>query len=328
MKQEGQKSKLIRLANIFEEKTDEFTGLSIEQLKEELMRWEISVERKTLYTDIETLRECGMDIMKQKFGRRTEYSLVSRLFELAELKLLVDSVQSARFITEEKSRELIKKLTKLASVNQAKELQRQVIINGRVKTINQSILNNIDKLHQAINENQQISFQYCSWDVDLKLVPRHNGALYVLDPWRLVWADDNYYLIAYDNELDLIKHFRVDKMKRISVVDAKRTSVDKLKGLDITNYQNSLFGMFGGEPELVTIEARIEMIGVFIDRFGKDIRKRVIDDEHVEFRVNVVPSNMFLGWIIGLGPGVKITSPSAVVEKMKEVVARLDTQYN
>ena len=211
----NQKGKLLYLAEIFHRETDEAHGLTLAELTERLAAYGVQAERKTLYADMEELRRCGLDIDSWKEGREYRYRLASREFELPELKLLVDAVQASRFITENKSRSLIKKLESLVSVHDARQLQRQVLIAGRVKTMNESIYYNIDKLHTAIGEGKQIRFQYFQWTVEKKEALRRDGGWYCVSPWHLRWDDENYYLIAYDAEADRVKHYRVDKMADI-----------------------------------------------------------------------------------------------------------------
>lgn len=243
------------------------------------------------------------------------------------MKLLVDSVQSAKFITEKKSKDLIKKLEALVSKYEAKHLQRQVVISGRVKTMNESVYYNVDAIHEAISSDKQIRFQYFQWTVKKKMELRKDGAWYVLSPWGLMWDDEYYYMLAYDAEDEKIKHYRVDKMLNIDIVDCKREGQEAFKSFDMARYSKSLFGMFSGEQTTVTLEGTNDMAGVLIDRFGKDIMLHSIDEEHFSAVVEVAISKQFLGWVIALGENVKITAPKTVVEQMQEEAKRLCRQY-
>ena len=266
----NQKLKLLYLTKIFMEKTDESHALTLAEITAQLNAYEVTADRKTLYLDFEELKRYGLDIVSEQCGKTVVYHLASRQFELAELKLLVDSVQSAKFITEKKSNSLIKKLESLVSEHEAKQLHRQVITAGRVKTMNESILINVDSIHAAISDNKQITFQYFQWTPTKERELRHDGQRYVISPWHLVWDDENYYMIGYDSYSEMIKHFRVDKMLRISSTDDKREGQKKMKELNIAAYSRSLFGMLGGESKHVTLECHNNMAGVIIDRFGKD----------------------------------------------------------
>ena len=225
-KGDNQKLKMLFLAKIFSEETDDNHSLTMPQIIDKLSACGVNADRKTLYLDFEELRHFGLDIIAVKEGRECFYHLGNRDFELPELKLLVDSVQSAKFITDKKSKELIKKLEALVSKYEGKQLHRQVVISGRIKTMNESIYYNVDKLHEAIGADAQIRFKYYQWNVEKKMELRKDGAWYQISPWGLMWDDENYYLVGYDAEDDKIKHYRVDKMLRISVVDVRREGKD------------------------------------------------------------------------------------------------------
>lgn len=292
-----QKLKLLYLAQILMRETDEEHGLTIAQLQARLEQCGVSADRKTLYLDMEELRQFGLDVVGEKTGKAFTYRLLSRSFELAELKLLVDSVQAAKFITEKKSHALIKKLESLVSTHEARELQRQVLISGRIKTMNESIYYNVDKIHAATSQNQQLRFHYFQWDVDKRQALRHDGAWYVVSPWQLVWDDEYYYLVAYDAAHAMLRHYRVDKMLDITLTGEPRLGEDLANQIDMLAYSKTRFGMFGGEVETVTLEAENSYVGILLDRFGKDIPILRLDEGHFMTKVNVVPSSLFIGWI-------------------------------
>ncbi len=323
----NQKLKMLYLAKIFHEQTDEEHGLTMPQIIALLGEYDVSADRKTLYADFEELRRFGLDIISEHVGHNTFYSLASREFELPELKLLVDSVQAAKFITDRKSRELIGKLEGLVSAWQARQLHRQVIIAGRVKTMNESIYYNIDKLHTAINADSQIRFQYTQWNVNKEMDLRRNGQLYHVSPWGLVWDDENYYLVAYDAVDDRIKHYRVDKMQYIRATDEPREGRERFRAFDVARYAKTLFGMYGGEETAVTLQGENRMVGVVIDRFGKDIPLVPLDGDRFEASVRVAVSPQFFGWVMGMGGGIRVTGPAPVVKQMRAQVHLLAEQY-
>ena len=257
----------------------------------------------------------GIEIIKEQIGRETYYHVGAREFELAEVKLLIDAIQSSKFITQTKSRELITKIKCFVSEHQAKQLQRQVYINDRVKTMNESVYYNVDFIHTAINQNKKIRFKYFKWDISKKLVPRHNGDWFVASPWALTWDDENYYMVAFDGLDQKIKHYRVDKMMRISIEDEKRDGKEEFKNFDMAEYSKATFGMYQGQKTKVKILFSNYMCGVFIDRFGKDISFRPIDEEHSELHVDVNVSPQFYGWIFSLGKDVRVVGPDEVVEQ-------------
>ena len=304
------------------EKTDDEHSLTMPQIMEELEKYDVTAERKSIYTDFQDMTEkFGVEIIKEQIGRETYYHVGAREFELAEVKLLIDAIQSSKFITQTKSRELITKIKSFVSEHQAKQLQRQVYINDRVKTMNESVYYNVDDIHTAINQNKKIRFKYFKWDINTKLVPRHNGDWFIVSPWALTWDDENYYMVAFDDLDSKIKHYRVDKMMHISIEEEKRSGRDVFRNFDMAEYSKATFGMYQGQKAKVKIQFANYMCGVFIDRFGKDISFRPIDDEHSELHVDVNVSPQFFGWIFSLGKDVKVTGPSEVVERMK-VLAR------
>ena len=324
---ENQKLKMLYLVKLLSEETDEAHGLTAQEIIKRLEEFGVNVERKTLYTDLEDLERFGMEILREKAGRNTLYRLSGRSFELPELKLLVDSVQASKFITERKSRELIKKLESLASIYEARHLHRQVLISGRIKAMNESIFYNVDMLHEAINADRQIRFQYFQWNVRREQELRHGGEWYRISPWCLLWDDENYYLVAYDANDRKIKHYRVDKILHLSITDKPREGKQQFKEFDAAKYTRSLFGMYGGKLTRVTLEGRSDMVGPLIDRFGKDITIQPIDDDTFTASVEVSASRHFIAWIIALGDGVRITGPKSLVEEMRAEAKRLTELY-
>lgn len=326
-KSSNQKLKLIYLMKILLEKTDETHSITMSEIIEALNSYDISAERKSLYSDIEHLRKYGLDIIGIQENRTYSYYIGNRQFELAELKLLVDSVQSAKFITAKKSNELIKKIEGLASNYEASKLHRQVFVSGRVKTMNENIYYNVDMIHSAIAENSKITFQYFQWNVDKQMELRHNGKVYEVSPWTLSWTDGNYYLIAYDSDAKKIKHYRVDKMLYIEANGRKREGRNAFKSTDMATYTKKMFNMYGGNVESVRLECDNSCAGVIIDRFGEEVTMIKIDKNKFAINVEVAVSRQFLAWVIGLGDGVRIVSPSKVVDMMNEEIDRLIRQY-
>lgn len=327
MKSSNQKLKIMYLMKILLDRTDEAHSITMPEIIDALEAYGISAERKSLYNDIENLRVYGLDVIGVQEDRTYSYHIGNRQFELAELKLLVDSVQSAKFITEKKSNELIKKIESLASKYEASQLHRQVFVAGRVKTMNESIYYNVDSIHAAIAGNSRITFKYFKWNVDKNMELRHDGALYEVSPWLLSWNDGYYYLIAYDSVKGIIKHFRVDKMLDIKLNGRKREGEKVFNSLDMAAYTGKMFGMYSGEDERVRLECDNALAGVMIDRFGKDISLIRLDDKKFAVNVEVAVSRQFLAWIIGLGEGVKIVGAQRIVDMMNDEIDRLVRQY-
>ena len=326
-KSSNQKLKLMYLAEIFERETNEEHGLSVDDLRDRLLLRGVKADRKTLYLDFEDLRTLGYDIIEKKVGRHVFYYLGSRKFELVELKLLVDAVQSSKFITEKKTRALIKKLGELTNTYDGGELSRQVIIAGSDKTDNETIFYNVDDIHHAIRTDKKIKFRYFRWTVEKKKEYRHGGKYYKISPWALVWDDENYYMVGYDSAEKTLKHFRVDKMSNVGLLEESREGGEVFETKNLPDYSRQLFGMFGGEPMVVILEAQNEMAGVFIDRFGRDISLMPKGKDHFTVRVKVELSDQFISWIAALGPDVRILSPEGAVNKIREMGERLAAAY-
>lgn len=324
----NQKFKIYRLAQIMLERTDEEHYLTMPEIIAALKEYDIPADRKSLYADLKDLEILGIEVEGAQIGHRYRYHVLNHPFELPELKLLVDAIQSSKFITERKSNTLIKKLEKLVSKYDAMKLQRQVYVSGRIKTMNESIYYTVDAIHNAIAQNKKIRFQYFQWNVKKEPQLRHGGAWYHISPWGLSWDDENYYLVGFDSEAGLIKHFRVDKMLRIALSNETREGREHFKKLDMADYARKSFGMFGGEEETVKLQVSNGLAGVIIDRFGKDAMMIPVDEDHFNVSVDVRVSRQFLGWVFSLGESVRILGPEAVVDQMKAETQRLIGQYD
>ncbi len=308
---ENQKGKLLYIKDFLEQYTDEDHPASTGEILKYLNSHGIPAERKSIYSDIAQLQALGMDIGLQK-GKGGGYYLASRLFQLPELKLLVDAVLSSRFLTEKKSLELIKKLSCLTSQHNAKKLRRQVVVSGRVKSMNESIYYNVDYLHEAIAENLQITFRYFDWGIDKK---RHyRPKLYQASPYGLCWTNENYYLIAYANPHG-ITHYRVDKMASLSLTDLPREFPPEAQNLDLAAYGKKVFDMFGGEETTVKLRFQRNLAGVVLDRFGKEAMLIPDGDEAFLLTTQISVSPSFLSWLAGFGEQVQILYPDSVKKR-------------
>lgn len=322
-KSTNQKLKLLYLLRLLEARSDQQHPLSIADIQTELGRHGISAGRKSLYDDMEALRQAGEDVVHIRGG----YYLGARRFELAELKLLVDSVQASRFITRKKSAELIGKIEGLASAWDAVQLHRQVYVADRVKTMNESIYYNVDALHAAITGNRQISFRYFDYAVSRERVYRRDGARYRVSPCALTWSDENYYLVAYDGEADSLKHYRVDKMTDIRLEDAPRQGLDRFAAADMAVYARKVFGMFHGEERLLTLRFRDHLAGAVIDRFGRDVVLVPGGDGSFTFTAPVSVSPQFYGWLCGFGSEAAILAPAGAAADFQAYVRGIVEQY-
>ncbi len=315
---------LIMLRELLQ-KTDEEHTLNAADLLRILEQYGYQADRRTIYSNIEILSDFGIDVHKKEDS--PGYYIGARDFELPELKLLVDAVQSSKFITVKKSEELIGKLMKLINEQKASELNRSVYIRNRMKSGNEKVYYNVDDLHNAMNTDRQIEFQYGEWNTAKRLVAKRNGKTYRVSPWSLTWDDENYYLIAYDENDEKIKHFRVDKMIRIELTDESRNGCERFKDFDLAAFAKKTFGMYGGSDADVTLRCEKHLVGVLIDRFGKDIMIVPDGKDHVRTHILVSVSPQFFGWVTGLGSGMEIVSPEHVREEYQEFLQNVLRSY-
>ena len=317
-KSENQKLKLLYLLEMLKEHTDEDHALGMQDILKKLEENGIKAERKSIYTDIDSLKDFGYDIEYKKSKTDSGYYMASRDFELAELKLLVDAVQSSRFITLKKSRDLIKKLETLASRHQASQLQRQVYVIGRVKTENEKVYYAVDAIYKAIAENVKISFQYMEWDISKELKPKRSGEKYTVSPGALIWEEEYYYLVAFDDAAQIIKHYRVDKIGKVILENNPRDGRDLFEKINPAEYTKQTFSMYSGDAEMVTIQCALYLVGVVLDRFGREAEVRKVDEETFKVRVKAQVSGQFFGWLAGIGKDAKIVSPDYVKDAYKD----------
>ena len=323
----NQKLKPFYVMNYLLENTDEEHTVSVNQIIAHLEAQGISAERKSIYSDIEALQVLGVDIERVDSGNYVGYYVASRTFELPELKLLVDSVQSSKFITHKKTASLIKKIEKLASIHEAQLLNRQVFVKNRIKTMNESIYYNVDEIHNGISKNKRIQFLYFEETVSGERNYRHGGAYYVVSPFALTWDDENYYMVAYDSDARMMKHYRVDKMEKISVTDETRDGLEAYNALDMAVYAKKTFGMFTGHEVNVAMRFDNHLVGAVRDRLGRDVFIVADGPDHFTVRADVVVSPQFFAWVCGFGAQAVITGPSEVVEQMKKHVDAIAAQY-
>lgn len=326
----NQKLKLLYLMKILTEQTDEEHTLTINNIINKLSLYNISAERKSLYNDMELLKQFGIDIICKK-TKTFDYYVGSRDFELPELKLLVDAVSSSRFITKKKSSELIKKIEGLTSSHQAKQLQRQVFVTERLKALNEKIYYNVDALHNAISLKNKVAFKYYEYSIDKKKRYRNEGQDYIVSPYALSWVDDNYYLVShYNKHAKELTNFRVDRMTDIRVLNEKRIPIKDITGdseFNIARYSKQIFSMFSGDTESVQIRFHNSLINVVIDRFGEEVFICKQDADFFTICTNVVISSAFLAWLFQFGDKVKIELPDYLAVKMKQMAQTVDRLY-
>jgi len=325
-KSANQKLKLLYLMQFLLRRSDEQHPVSVGDMIEELARWDITAERKSIYDDLDALRRFGLDIVQVK-AKSTGYYVGARDFELPELKLLVDAVQSSKFITERKTLALIRKIEGLCSDFEARELQRQVYVRGRVKTMNESVYYNVDEVSGAISADRALRFKYAEYAVTKERRFRRDGGWYEVSPYALMWDDENYYLLAWEHAEGRLKHFRVDKMAEISALQTARQGKEAFAAVDLSAYTTQVFGMFSGTPRTVRLRFENRLAGAVIDRFGKDVPIVPDGDSRFTVSISAVTSPQFYAWVFGFGAGAEILSPADARSEMRKQAQEIAAGY-
>ena len=316
------KTRILLILDILKKNTDEDHALLAADIIDRIKAEGLKCDRKTLYDDINSLADAGFDVIHEPGGG---YKLLSRDFEDAEIRLLIDAVYSSKFISASKTRVLASKLKTLTSENQASSITRQ-IYSSDTKTPNEDVLYNVDSLSRALQDNKQVSFEYLVWGANKKLVTKGDKTR-ILSPWALIWQDQNYYLMAYDEAAGKMKHFRVDKMRHVSVTDKPREGRKDFENIDMSEYVEETFSMYGGKQETVTLDFPEELIGIAYDRFGADVTQRSGEKGRILVRTKCYVSNQFYGWLSGLAGDVKLVSPENVVSSYKSFLKDLLKKY-
>ena len=328
-KSDSKKLTLVYLQQLFLEKTDDKHFVRMPEILKYLEEREVFVDRRTIYTDLKLLDYAGFEIVGVPEKGGYKYHHPSRLFDTTELKFLVDSVAASKFLTDKKSRELISKVKTLGNSFDNAALDRSILSHKRVKTMNDKVFKNLDTIYFAISNNHQISFQYLKWTTDKKLSQWKGEKPFTTSPCAVSLSDDNYYLVGYDSRTKKLKHYRIDKMAAINLLQEEREGQEVFKTFDIVDYSKKTFGMFGGKEEKIMLEVANDLVGVFLDRFGTDIFIMPNPDNKksclVRVAVNVSPQ--FYGWLFGLGKKVKIVSPENVKKDFLSTLSQVTNIY-
>ena len=323
-KSDNQKLKIFYILDYLEKNSHQDHPVRAAELLNMLQRQHnIVCDRKTVYSDIAALQDYGVDIVSIP-GKNGGYYIASRNFELPELKLLINAVQSSKYLTEKKSRELIEKLCTECSVYDAQLMRRDVLVSGRVKSMNETIYYNVDTIQEAIGENRQITFRYFDWGIDGKR--RYRAKHYQASPYGLCQDNENCYLLAHSPRYG-VTSYRVDRMSDIQMTEEKRTPCPELTGKALTEHANRLFQMFAGDDTTVKLRFHRELTNVVMDRFGRDTMLIPDGEDHFVFTVKVAVSPMFLSWVIGFGQKAKILHPQSVIEECRELCRQAMEQY-
>ena len=323
-KSDNQKLKIFYILDYLQKNSNETHPVRAADLISMLDRQHnISCDRKTVYSDVAALQEYGIDIVSLP-GKNGGYYIASRNFELPELKLLIDAVQSSRYLTEKKSRELIEKLLTQCNEQDAKLMKRNVLVSGRVKSMNETIYYSVDTIQEAIAQNKQITFRYFDWDFGGKRKYREKP--YMASPYGLCQDNENCYLLALSQRHG-ITSYRVDRMSDIHLADVARIPCPELTGKALLEHANRLFQMYSGDAVDVKLRFHKSLINVVIDRFGKDTMLIPDDEEYFNFTVRVAVSPMFLSWIMGFGNKAKVLYPQSVIDSLQDLCREAMSQY-
>lgn len=323
----NQKLKLLHLARILHEETDEQRGLTMPQIIDKLADLGIDAERKALYRDIASLEEFGFSIEKLRTSP-VQYALVSRKFEEGELLLLADAVQSSKFLTKTKAEKLTRAIKTLGSKRQAKSLSKHLHVEGRVKMQNESVFYSLDAIQQAMAAKRKVEFQYFKYDCNKNRVPQYDGRIYKETPVQMVYSGDCYYLIAFNDKHSNFVSYRVDRMLQVNVSDEAATRNADIATFDVTAYQSRLFGMFSGDAVRAQLLVAEDAMGAVIDRFGRDVKSTPAGEGFAHVNVTVTESPTFFGWVAQFGTLVKIEQPAslknAYIDHLKGILEDCD----
>ena len=315
---------ILYLKDYLEHETDENHHATVADIQKMLRSHDMTSDRRTIYSDLEILADkYEMDIVSEGYSR----FVASRDFDLEEIKMLVDMVQSSNFLTAKKTQELIDKLKSQVSVHQAKNLSRRIYVRNRVKTTNESVYLNVDRISDAVNRDRKLNFQYFSYNISEEKVLRHDGKIHVISPFALVYVDQNYYMLGYDSEHEEMRHYRVDRMTNISVSDEEREGHTVFDSTDMSTYTNKVFYMFRGKEETVMLRCDNAVVDSIIDRFGEDAKIIKRNDNRFDVLCDVVVSPQFFAWLSPFGTQIEITEPEHVRNEFKDHLKNILTMY-
>ncbi len=311
------KSKILYLYKLLYEKTDEQNPLSTNEIITQLAKIGISLNRKTVASDIALLMEFGVDVITIRSSQNMYY-IGNREFELPEIKLLIDAVESSKLITVKKSKKLVDKLAKFASKEQSKELNRNIYIDNRIKPTNEKIYYNIDLIQTAITQTQRIEFKYFDYNGDKEIVYKHNGALYTLSPYAMAWDNDHYYAIGYNDKHGGISRFRIDRMAKVKISD--KPYVHAPDNFVVAEYVKSIFNMYGGEKSIVEIKCTNDAMKFIVDKFGENVKTQTLGSNCFKAIVEVSVSPTFYSWVFQFCDKMQILAPESVKNGYAEML--------
>lgn len=326
------KIKTLLIYQLLEKYSDENNPLTTTQLVDLLEERGVKSERKSIYSDIESLKEIGLDIVLSR-GRNGGYFLASRKFELPEIVLLIDAVTSAGFITPKKTQSLVDKLKSLVSEKQAKSLVSQVYVNpSSAKCDNEEIYIIIDRLHDAISQRRKVSFTYRRRNVDFEKNKKYTDKTFKVSPYALIWKDDHYYLVCNNEKYDNLMNLRIDRMKRLKILKDDARHISQVSSyeweFDTQDYSSKMFNMFSGEDCEVTLVCAYNLLEEMLDRFGVSIPLGYYDADHFKTTVHATLSDGFVSWLMQYGSAVRVKSPPELADMIKQKAKSIVDVYN
>lgn len=319
--------KLMKIWEILRQETDEDNPMPTSVLMKKLDEMGIHCDRRTIYADIKLLNDCGYEVLCNK-SQKNEYYVVDRSFDLPELRILLDAVQAASFITEKKTAEFVDKIADLAGSRRSEVIKQNIVAFNTTKNTNEAIYYSVNEIALAINCKKKVQFTYFDYDTNHKKVYRKDGKVYTVNPFATIFSDDNYYLVCYDDKYLSVTHYRIDRMDKV-----KKTEED-VKPLpddhtlhDLKTHKKSVFGMYNGETENVQFIIDKNLIDVVYDKFGKDLKIMAYGEDKYTFTAEVKVSPIFFGWCCAFGERLKVVAPSSIIERIKEHVKTITNMY-
>ncbi len=327
---QGSKLKLLHLMDIFMSNTDEDNIYSANDICEKLQEYGSEAERKSIYADIETLRKFGFDIVNTKSPKRG-FFLASRDFEVAEVRLLIDAVQAAYFISGKKTKTLIKKLYRLVSQGQAETMENQISVENKLKCDNEEIYYTIDIIHKAIQQGKQIEFKYFKRKLTRRMTALSEEKVFTVNPYALIWLNDRYYLVSNNPKYDNLMHTRLDRMEKVVMLEFAARSFSEVSEyhecFDAADYSKKLFNMFSGGNERIELRCSNIIIDDILDRFGKNVPIKADGDEFFIIRVQAAVSRGLVSWLMQYGANIKVNAPKSLAEEVKENANSISELY-
>ncbi len=329
MKQDkSNKIRLLKIWEILKQESDEDNYISSKDIMEKLGEMGIECDRRTLYDDIDVLNDFGYEVLVEKQpGKANMYYVVDRTFDVPELRILMDAVQAASFVTPKKTKLFLEKIADLGGSSRAEILKKNIVNFDTSKHSNEEIFYSVDEIERGILSGKKVSFLYFEYNTKKEKVYRKNKKRYVVNPCATIFSNDNYYLVAYNEKYDSINAYRIDRMDKVRVEEEKKINPPKDK-FDLKRHKVEVFDMFTGETKRVRIWFDKQVIDPVMDKFGETIRIAEIDENTAEIMVDVQISERFLAWVCSFAEKMWIKGPEEIVVQVKEYIKKMYSNYS